>query len=125
MKRKKGFTLIEILVIVVIIAILATVILTMLGQAKKNARINSAKSSLKSSLSAIVMCNDSGSIVSSPVAGNPVCASSPNSLWPELPGGYAYMAGGNYDEGCSFHVNTNGDTPTDLLCTCASQLCVY
>lgn len=132
MKKEKGFTIIEILVIVAILSILITVILTFMGQARKNARINSAKTTLKSVVTTIVSCKDpSGSgMVNAPLpiedGTKQICNNIPNAFWPELPGGYTYEAvGANYSINCQFEVNTNGDTPNNLKCNCVSQLCTY
>lgn len=132
MRSKKGFTFIEILVIVAIIALLATAIMTFLGESKRRARINSVKTSLRSTLPIIVSCNDYpksevGIPSGSEDGRGQICpAKSPNSFWPELPAGYTYPdtdTGYNYNENCSFEIFPNGDRATDIVCNCVKQIC--
>lgn len=126
-KRRRGFTLIEILIIIIIIGILASAILVSINQSSKNARINSAKTSLRSVLPAIIACKDGGGNVNNPSGETDICASAvglSSSKWPTLSYGYVYVAGGIYNSAnCSFQVSTNGDTASNLACSCASQIC--
>lgn len=124
---KKGFTLIELMVIVAIIALLTVVIFVSVSQGRKNSRINSAKTALKTALPAIIACKDSGGTVNVPTtSGNDICAANvglAGAKWPILGYGYAY-AGGAYDSvSCNFQVSTNGDTASNLVCNCIRQVC--
>ena len=126
--KKKGFTLIELMIVIMIIAILALVIIVSTVQTKRNARLNNTKTSLKGAILAIVSCNDSGNPVNVPVGntedGNKiVCSSLPKARWPQLQGSYSYVAGGNFSANCDFQINTNGDSSGNLRCTCASGRC--
>lgn len=123
-KKKKGFTLIEILVVVAIIAILATAIMVSISESRRKARINGTITSLRSTLPIIVSCNDDPlKSVGRPENGErQICPDkSPDSLWPELLPGYAY-AGGDYTENCNFRISTN-DRTTDIVCNCVKQTC--
>jgi prepilin-type N-terminal cleavage/methylation domain-containing protein len=124
--NKKGFTLIEILIVVAIISILASVILVNMNQSKKNARINNTKTALKNAILIIYSCADTSSLVSTPA--NPesgshvICPVAPNSYWPKLPAGYLYTGGSYNSISCSFGISTNGDS-ANLTCNCSSQTC--
>jgi hypothetical protein len=79
--------------------------------------------SLRGTLPIIITCSDSGSPVLPRVAGQPICATDAESLWPQLPPGYAYVAGGTFDTACSYEVSTNGDSSTNIICRCLTQSC--
>ncbi len=130
-KTKKGFTLIELMIIVSIIALLAVAITSVMLGAKKEARINNTKNTLKSTLLAVISCKDSGGNVNTPIGSesgaksicNPA-ASFSNAFWPMLNAGYTYSPTGIYNSVyCSFDVDTNGDSETPLHCDCNSQTC--
>lgn len=127
---KKGFTLVEILVIVAIIALLSTAILVSIEQSKRNARMNGAKTSLKTILPAIVACVDGGGAISPRVANTDICSTSAglsNAKWPALSYGYSYGAGIYNSTSCNFKINTGSDmTPlgnTFITCSCLTQIC--
>lgn len=126
----RGFTFIEIMVVVAIIAIIASAVLVSIGQSRKNARINGARTTLRSALLVISSCKDSGSNVMAPSStetGNTlICQSGiAGAFWPRLPDGYVYGAGGAnmYNStSCNFKVSTS-DTETPLVCDCITQTC--
>lgn len=129
MRSRKGFTLIEILVIVAIIAILATAIMTFLGESKRKARINSAKTSLQSALPAVILCNDSNGEINRPsgseTGNTEICKwnITPGSKWPKLPIGYDYISSENYSANCYFKVSVTSGDRSDLICDCIKQSC--
>jgi prepilin-type N-terminal cleavage/methylation domain-containing protein len=126
MINKKGFTLIEMLIVIAIIAILAALILVIVSQAPKNARLNNAKTALKGAMLIVVACNDANSAVNTPSGAEDgtrdICPITPNSHWPKLPAGYLYTGGSYNSISCSFGISTNRDS-SDLTCNCSSQTC--
>ena len=58
MKKQKGFTLIEILVVIAIIGILATIVLVSLQETKNKGRIARAQSDIRSIRTALVILED-------------------------------------------------------------------
>lgn len=91
--REKGFTLIEILVVLVILAILMTIAFVFLGDQGKRSRITTATSSIKSAMAIAGACYAMGTTPSSPPDGNRgpgslICGDgkiSNTAVWPELP----------------------------------------
>ncbi|MFA4817979.1 MAG: prepilin-type N-terminal cleavage/methylation domain-containing protein [Parcubacteria group bacterium] len=126
--KRRGFTIIEILIVVAIIAILAAAVMVSIGESRKKARINSAKTSLKTALTIIISCNDSSGAVNPPNASesgaNKICPGINGAFWPKLGNGYQYITSpaGNYTSNCKFKVDTNGDS-ADLNCDCVKQNC--
>lgn len=127
-KKFKGFTFIEIMVVIVIILIVAAIVLVSVNQSRKNARINGTKTSLKTTLPIIMSCKDSNGAVSAPSGSetgtNAICNNIPNANWPKLTDRYEYVSGGSYDSNnCNYQVSTNGDTAVPITCDCALQTC--
>lgn len=130
MKNKKGFTLLEILVVVAIIIILSSVILVFISQSKKNARLNNAKTALKGAILMVIACNDANSTRGIPsgteTGTRDICTATPNSHWPALQGGYTYVVGGNFGPNCNFQINTKGDSTNPggiITCYCSALRC--
>ena len=127
--QKRGFTLIEILLVITIIVILISIIIVSLNGSRKTARANNTRTALKSVLPVVISCNDSQSLINIPAGSENgtklVCVSFPNAFWPKLPDNYSYVAGGNYTANCLFQVFTDGDTASNILCNCATQACDF
>jgi len=68
--KQKGFTLIELIVVVAIIGLLASIVLASLGSARKNARIAAAQGSMRNLTTAMVLCLDEGNTFNLPTESN-------------------------------------------------------
>mgnify|MGYP000869362222 CR=1 FL=1 len=126
--NKKGFTLVELLVVVSIIGILAGIVLVSLNSGRERTRRASLQSTLASIITVANMCvNDSGTIVAPDSAtdgGGNICslATEITEVWP----GLTHITGVTYE-----YITTNdttisagtGTTPI-VTCTVATSSCV-
>jgi prepilin-type N-terminal cleavage/methylation domain-containing protein len=67
-KNKKGFTLVELLLVMAIIGILAGIIFISIGPARKRARITAFKKAMQDVATAATLCIDSGSSLETSIA---------------------------------------------------------
>lgn len=79
---KKGFTLLELLIVVAMIGILSSVMLFGMNASRNKAAANAAKQAFASLKPAIALCCGDGSKNLRTVAGNDVCSVPLNSLLP-------------------------------------------
>ncbi len=130
---EKGFTVIELLVVVAIIAVFSTIIFVSLQGAKNDGGKANIVTTMRSVLGELGLCaNDSGV---APIAPSPslyVCAgnasqtqllSGHTTKWPDLVGGWAYgstsgtVFSGNY----TFNITKSGQDP--IVCSFATNSC--
>ncbi len=83
-KTYRGFTFIEILVIVAIVALLVTVTIVSLMSAQNKATVNAYKTSMKSTQTALELCTGSGGTVRGGAPGDSLCGGTEK--YPKLPG---------------------------------------
>lgn len=89
-EKKKGFTLVELLMIIALIGIMSAVILVALQSVKKKAKETAAKTAIASASQSGGMCYKNGGTITSYVPGTAICTGavpSVNATWPELPKG--------------------------------------
>jgi prepilin-type N-terminal cleavage/methylation domain-containing protein len=70
--NKKGFTLVELLLVIAIIGILAAVLFVSLGKQRERARMTTFKENMRGLVTAGTACHDAGGTVLA-VQGGPVC----------------------------------------------------
>lgn len=125
--NKKGFTLVELLVVVSIIGILAGIVLVSLNSGRERTRKASLQSTLSSIITVANMCiNDSGIIqapTSTSTGGGAVCSLTDiTETWP----GLTHITGASYvytqTDGTTISAGTVG-VPV-VTCTVATSSCV-
>jgi len=128
--NKKGFTLVELLVVVSIIGILAGIVLVSLNSGRERTRRASLQSTLSSIITVANMCvNDSGTITapdSATLGGGPICAGVSNDITETWPG-LTHITGVTYQylttDQTTITAGINGEPPV-VTCTVATSSCV-
>jgi len=84
--NKKGFTLLELLLVLAIIVILSGVILVSVGSQRKKARETKMLTELSATLQPILMCYSDGGTIEAPTSGENICSLGDSyGKWPSLP----------------------------------------
>ncbi len=111
-KHQKGFTLVELLIVIAIIGILAGIVIVSMGNVRDRARKSSLQSTLSSITTIAALCvNDGGNILDPAAAngGGDICddTSITNETWPDLNNIQGIPAG--------TFVYTTGDIDNDTI----------
>ena len=116
--RKKGFTLIEILVVIAIIGILAATILASLSSSRAKARLSAAQDTMHDYQLGLQLCAQEGETVTPPTAetqdggGGDMCPSGPRYM--QLPASWKYSVSSQTQ------IVASGD---DKTITCTEDRC--
>lgn len=91
MRNKKGFTLVELMVVVVIIGILVAIAIPVYGSTQENARLRAHQANIRTIEGAIAVASSDGVALASITTAS--LTTTYIVTWPTKPGTYAVVAG--------------------------------
>ena len=92
-KISKGFSLVELLVVVAIIGILSSIVLVSLGDARARGRLGRAQTQMSSLHSHLIICiNEEKTLTSGTPTGGTTVLCPDSVIYPELPSNWSYGA---------------------------------
>lgn len=127
-KNEKGFTLVELLLVIAIIGILAAVLFVSLGRQRERARIAGFKQQMRALVPSITTCLDDGGTLVATQAAN-ICSTGPNH-GTQLTTAQRVDCDGTNDytvalSGTTGFLGTCNLTTGTCTATCDAQGCVY
>lgn len=129
--NKKGFTLVELLLVIAIIGILAAVLFVGLGKQRERARMTTFKENMRGLVTAATACRDANGTILD-VQGAPVC--NPTNTIGNIPemndcdgGGFASLSIANAGLDTWTYTGTCTTTAagSDCVATCSVDGCVF
>ncbi len=127
-ENEKGFTLVELLLVIAIIGILAAVLFVSLGRQRERARVSAFKQQMRALVPSITTCIDSGSTTATAGDATPICTVAgnhgnhlANSARIDCDGSGVYTVVAN----ATGFVGTCVTSAGNCTATCAAEGCVY
>lgn len=123
---KKGFTLIELMVVVLLIGLLSAIVTATIWSQREKAKVSSVLTSMKSAQNIAIFCSNENSDLNNPVAGTPgqtlICPGNVG-VWPMLTSGWRYTAPVQPDVSTGNFLFTASNTVGDKVITCDINGC--